>query len=163
MIHHTTPDQTDSCPRSIDSLVPHEGDMCLLDELLEVGQEHLRARVTPMRDDLFATSAGIPGWVGLEWMAQAIAAWSGHHNTDQGRRPSIGFLLGTRRYRCDLASFPFGVPVEVSIQLDYRADNGLGAFQAELHTAQGQVASALLNVFQPESEDALNAMLKEQP
>ncbi|MGQ7249636.1 ApeP family dehydratase [Halomonas sp. V046] len=151
----------------IADLVPHGGTMCLLDEVLEIGDEHLRARITPRADDPFAdTSAtagpGIPGWVGLEWLAQAIAAWSGHTARAQGGTPQIGFLLGARRYHCEVEQFALGAPIEVAIHLDYRADNGLGAFRGELCGADGVVlAHAVLNVFQPDSADALAAMLED--
>lgn len=146
-------------PCDIAPFVPHQGRMCLLDRLLDVGEEHLRATVTPRADDLFASTAGVPGWVGLEWLAQAIAAWAGVQRMIGGDPPAIGFLLGTRRYQCALPYFTFGQPVSVDIFLDFRADNGLGAFRGQLLDNDDQiVAQAMLNVFQPTSDDALAAM-----
>ena len=87
-------------PCDIAPYVPHRLGMCLLNTLLAVGDEHLYARVVPQRDDLFATPDGIPGWVGLEWLAQAVAAWAGVQSVMSGDPPKIGFLLGTRRYQC---------------------------------------------------------------
>ncbi|EWG97813.1 hypothetical protein Q427_33980 [Halomonas sp. BC04] len=137
--------------------------MCLLDTLLEVGDEHLHAEVTPRRDDLFAGSEGIPGWVGLEWLAQAIAAWAGVQAVSQGDEPRIGFLLGTRRYCCESPWFAFDQPIRVEVALDFRADNGLGAFRGELRGSHGEsLATATLNVFQPESLEALKAMQREE-
>jgi len=133
--------------------------MCLLERLLDVGEEHLRAEITPNTDDLFATASGIPGWVGLEWLAQAIAAWAGVQRVVGGDKPMVGFLLGTRRYHCTQSSFAFGEPVIVEIFMDFRADNGLGAFRGQLLDDDGQViATAMLNVFQPHSDKALAAM-----
>lgn len=176
------PDEGCYAPMPIADLVPHSGTMCLLDEVLEIGEEHLRARIIPRADDPFADTAvtgpaladaplaqtsaaaspGIPGWVGLEWLAQAIAAWSGNTASAQGGRPQIGFLLGARRYHCEVDHFALGEPVEVEIHLDYRADNGLGAFRGELLGSGGVVlAHATLNVFQPDSADALAAMIED--
>lgn len=87
-------------PCDIAPYVPHRLGMCLLDTLLAVGDEHLHARVVPQPDNLFATPDGIPGWVGLEWLAQAVAAWAGVQSVASGDTPKIGFLLGTRRYQC---------------------------------------------------------------
>lgn len=158
--------QTQSLP-AIADLVPHSGIMCLLDEVVDIGEEHLRARITPRADDPFADAAvseppGIPGWVGLEWLAQAIAAWSGHAASARDGRPQVGFLLGTRRYHCQVNHFALGEPINVEIHLDYLADNGLGAFRGELQNADGNVlARATLNVFQPDSDNALAAMIKD--
>ena len=146
-------------PCDIAPFVPHQRRMCLLDRLLDVEEEHLRAEITPNTDDLFATETGIPGWVGLEWLAQAIAAWAGVQRVVAGAQPMVGFLLGTRRYQCTQPSFAFGEPVIVEICLDFRADNGLGAFRGQLLDRNNQViATAMLSVFQPNSNEALAAM-----
>ena len=134
----------------------------LLDSVLEIGEEHLIARITPDRQDPFANDHGIPGWVGLEWLAQAIAAWSGRAAREAGGEPRIGFLLGSRHYHCDVEHFVFDSPVEVKVELDYRADNGLGAFRGELRDAkERRLAHATLNVFQPDSAETLSAMLED--
>ncbi|CAM3598947.1 hypothetical protein EI168_07985 [Halomonas sp. FME1] len=146
-------------PCDIAPYVPHRLGMCLLNTLLAVGDEHLYARVVPQRDDLFATPDGIPGWVGLEWLAQAVAAWAGVQSVMSGDPPKIGFLLGTRRYQCQQPFFPFDQPIRIEVELAFRADNGLGAFQGRLLNAQQQqVANATLNVFQPDTQQALEMM-----
>lgn len=147
------------CP--VGPFVPHQRGMCLLDSILEVAAEDLRAEVTPRPEDLFATAQGIPGWVGLEWMAQAVAAWAGVQEITAGGTPLVGFLLGSRRYTCSVEYFDFGKPVRVDIHQDFRADNGLAAFQCQiLDQHEKTLASATLNVFQPDSEEALAAMQK---
>jgi predicted hotdog family 3-hydroxylacyl-ACP dehydratase len=147
------------CP--IEPFVPHKRGMCLLDSIVAVAADHLRAEVTPRADDLFATAQGIPGWVGLEWMAQAVAAWAGVQEAASGGSPLVGFLLGSRRYTCSVEHFTFGEPIQVDIHQEFRADNGLAAFQCQVLNQHEQLlASATLNVFQPDSEEALTAMQK---
>lgn len=146
-------------PCDIAPFMPHQRGMCLLDTLLAVDDEQLHAAVTPRRDDLFATPEGIPGWVGLEWLAQAVAAWAGVQAVGQGEPPRIGFLLGTRRYQCRVPVFTFERTVRVEVVLDFRADNGLGAFRGRLVGDDDQeLATTTLNVFQPESPQALQAI-----
>lgn len=144
-------------------LVPHKGAMCLLDDVLEADEEHLVAEVTPRDDDLFAAAEGIPGWVGIEWMAQAIAAWSGQRAISAGGAPRLGFLLGTRRYRCQVEHFAFSRPIRVEITLDYQAGNGLGAFTGRLLDDTGsECASAILSVFEPDDPQTLTGSQQEQ-
>ena len=146
-------------PCDIAPYLPHRHGMCLLDTLLEVGDEHLHATTTPHRDNLFARADGIPGWVGLEWLAQAVTAWAGVQAVAKGDTPRIGFLLGTRRYQCQIQDFAFDQPIRVEVELDFRADNGLGAFRGRLLDKHNQqLGSATINVFQPESPIALEAM-----
>ncbi|CAM3357310.1 hypothetical protein [Halomonas lysinitropha] len=155
----TNPLRAPSPPCDIAPFLPHRHGMCLLDTLLEVGDEHLLAEVTPRPDDLFAGAKGVPGWVGLEWLAQAVAAWAGVQAVGQGEEPRIGFLLGARHYRCEAPWFAFDLPVRVDVSLDFLAENGLGAFCGELRGSHGQsLATTTLNVFQPESLEALEAI-----
>ena len=83
----------------IEELVPHTGPMCLLDRVIDAGDEHLVAEVTIRADDLFADGGAVGAWVGIEYMAQAVAAWAGWRARVQGGAPKIGLLLGTRDYR----------------------------------------------------------------
>ncbi|MGY8812594.1 MAG: ApeP family dehydratase [Pseudomonadales bacterium] len=150
-----------STPCPIAPYVPHADSMCLLDTLLEFNADHLYADICPRADDLFADAQGIPGWVGIEWMAQAVAAWSGVQAVEAGQPPAVGFLLGSRRYEAKVAYFALGEPVRIEVFLDFRADNGLGAFRGQLLDQQGQLlASGTLNVYQPDSAEALAALHK---
>ncbi len=136
--------------------------MCLLDTLLEAGEESLLAEVTPRCQSLFAVPEGIPAWVGIEWLAQAIAAWSGRRALAKGGTPRIGFLLGSRHYHCEVAHFPFDRPVRVEVTLDYLAGNGLGAFRGRLlDTEEYTLAEAALSVYEPDSPEAMAAMLQQ--
>jgi predicted hotdog family 3-hydroxylacyl-ACP dehydratase len=129
-------------------LVPHRPPMLLLDTVQEAGEERCTclARVDPRA--WYADAEGaMPGWFGLELMAQAIAAFSGRRH--QGRAPKIGYLLGTRQYVCERASFPAGALLEVSIQVDYADAAGLSAFACELRCDGVPAAHAILKVFEP--------------
>lgn len=158
----TSPLHRLSLPCDIAPYLPHRHGMCLLDTLLEVGDEHLHAVTTPRQDNLFARADGVPGWVGLEWLAQAVAAWAGVQAVAKGGTPHIGFLLGTRRYQCQTQHFAFDQLIRIEVELDFRADNGLGAFRGRLVDNQGQLlATSTINVFQPQSQEALEAIQEE--
>jgi len=137
----------------IESLVPHSGAMCLLDRLIEHGGEHLVAELTVPATGLFSDSqgpgTGVGAWVGIEYMAQAVAAWAGVQGRARGEAPKIGFLLGSRRYQCSVARFEQGQILRVEIERQFQADNGLSQFDCRI-LAQGQVlAQAQLTVFGP--------------
>ena len=61
----------------IDELVPHSGTMSLLDKVVEYGEDWLTAEVTISPETLFLTNDAVPAWVGVEYMAQTIAAFAG--------------------------------------------------------------------------------------
>lgn len=138
----------------ITELVPHAGAMCLLDRVLSAEGERLSAEVVVPADGLFSQDEGVGAWVGIEYMAQAVAAWAGWQARQQGEPPRIGLLLGTRRYRCGVARFAAGQRLQVDIERGYQADNGLGQFDCRIHAGGAELASAQLTVFGPEDPGA---------
>ncbi len=134
---------------NVDDLVPHSGLMSLLDRIVSYGDEWLEAEVLISQDTLFIEEQGVPALVGLEYMAQAIAAYSGLEEQLQGNKPKLGFLLGTRKYKSSADYFKLGQTLTVHVQREMKADNGLHVFQCSLSGEQLN-ATATINVFQPE-------------
>lgn len=131
------------------SLLPQTGDMCLLDRLLAVDEDSARAEFTVREDSPFALVDGsVPAWVGLEYMAQAIAAWSGYHCLRQGEPIRVGLLLGTRHFESQVSSFACGGILTVGIQRQFEAANDMSVFECVIEQAE-PVARALLNVLLP--------------
>lgn len=131
-------------------LVPHESPMALLDRVVAFDESTLVADVTIRRDSLFAEADGVPAWVGLEYMAQAVAAHAGLEALQRGELPAIGYLLGTRSYRADVASFPVGARLAVHVESIY-AEMGLGAFACRVE-ADGVLAQGTIKVYQPNAD-----------
>ncbi len=135
-------------------LVPHAGAMLLLDELLAADAEHAVARTTVRATQLFTDAGGMPAWAGIEYMAQTIAAWSGMQRRAEGAGPTVGFLLGTRRYECDVPAFPVGQVLTITARAELIGDNGLGMFACTLAMSGQEVARANISVFQPADAQA---------
>lgn len=134
---------------SVAELVPHSGKMSLLDNIVEYRDGWLRAEVSITADSMFADKQGVPAWIGLEYMAQAVGAYAGWQERLKGGPPKLGFLLGTRKYLCSTDYFAIGTKLIVTVQLEMEAANGLNVFQCVLQ-GEGVDASANLNVFQPD-------------
>lgn len=139
---------TETLPPIAD-LMPHEGPMCLLDRLIAAEDERLVAEVVVSDSGLFSRDGAVGAWVGVEYMAQAVAAWAGWQGRQKGLAPRIGFLLGTRRYR-SVPRFVAGQQLRVEIQRNYQADNGLGQFDCVIRCGDAELASAQITVFGPE-------------
>ncbi len=135
----------------ITDIVPHAGKMCLLDRAIDGDAESLSCEVTIRQDGLFFNHGGVDGWVGIEYMAQAVAAWAGWRARLRGEIPKIGFLLGSRRYDCSRPRFNLGETYRVDVHRQFQADNGLGQFDCSIQLDGQTVASATLTVFEPEN------------
>ena len=90
----------------------------------------------------------MPGWFGIELMAQTIAAYSGACKHEVGNPPKLGFLLGTRNYKTRMARFPADEVLEVEVAPCYIDETGLSAFVCEIRHLGQSVASATLTTFE---------------
>jgi len=140
---------------AIGTLVPHDGAMLLLDRLVAADAETLCAEVTIGPATLFCDGRAVGAWIGVEYMAQAIAAHAGYAAQARGEPVKIGFLLGARRYQCSQPEFALGSVLHVHVRRVLTAENGLGAFECRIEdAATGAVAAtATVTVFVPQNVD----------
>lgn len=130
-------------------LLPHAGDMILIDQVLAFDEEQIRTRLEVRPGGLFNRADGsLPAWVGVELMAQSVAAYAGCRARQQGLPVELGFLLGTRKFECNVEHFPLGSTLEIHALRSLEDDNGMGVFECHL-SGPGITASARLNVFRP--------------
>ena len=130
-------------------LIPHAGDMILIDQVLSFDEEQIHTRVTVKPGGLFNRPDGsLPAWVGIELMAQSVAAYAGCHARRKGEPVALGFLLGTRKFECNVEHFPAGAELSIHGLRSLEDDNGMGVFECHLR-GDGFHASARLNVFRP--------------
>lgn len=146
---------------SVDEVVSHRKPMSLLDTIEDYSEHELEARAAITADNAFLTDGYVPAWVGIEYMAQAVAAWAGVGALQRQEGIKVGFLVGTRRYRVNRPGFPVGAVLGIHVRQLLMAENGLGAFECRIVGEDGEghgiEASASLNVFQP---DNVNELLK---
>jgi len=144
----------------IRTLVPHSGQMVLLDRAISADTDNFCAEVRIHADSMLATQDGVGAWVGIEYMAQAIAAHAGWRALQRGDEVKVGFLLGSRKYQASVAQFALGEVLRVHVHRVLQAENGLGAFECRIDIVGGMAAAATatVTVFQP---DNVNQFLKD--
>jgi predicted hotdog family 3-hydroxylacyl-ACP dehydratase len=148
----------------IASLVPHSASMLLLDRVVAADADSMQAEVGITLQTLFADANGVGSWIGVEYMAQAVAAFAGlaAHNAGAGagadtgthadvpvKPAKVGFLLGSRRYTASRGYFALGSTLRIHVLKLLQAENGLGSFDCFITDGEERVASATLTVFQP--------------
>jgi predicted hotdog family 3-hydroxylacyl-ACP dehydratase len=134
----------------VGELMPHAGSMRLIDELLYADDVCGVARATVRATQLFVDDAGMPAWIGIEYMAQTVAAWGGMQARMHGASgAAAGFLLGSRRYACDVAAFPVGSVLTIRVQLEMSDGDGLSLFACTLDQDGAEVARATVSVYAP--------------
>ena len=143
---------------SVADLVPHSGDVVLLDEIEAAAPKSLSAITTVRADGLFNTTPhSVPSFIAVEYMAQAVAAWAGYHGRLEGRPVQPGLLLGVRDFQASLADMPVGARVRVAVEQVMEMANGLAVFDASV-TAEAFEITARLSVLTVESLKELDKL-----
>ena len=133
----------------IQRVVPHRGTMRLVDRLVAWDEDSVAVELRVPHEGPFSHAEGVPAWVGVEYMAQAVACWAGCQARGRGEPPPIGFLLGTRRYECAVPLFSSGLHLRVEARREILGENGLGVFACRILAADGELATANVSVFEP--------------
>ncbi len=146
-----------SLPRPAE-LLPHRHDAVLLDVITGAEADRLTARLVVRPGTAFSDGSGsLPGWVGPEIMAEAIAALSGYRSLQaNGRAAGIGLLLGVRGYTATAGEFRPGEQLDVEVVESSEDEEGRAVFDGIIRTGGQVVASGTLTVFQPADDSFLD-------
>ncbi|WP_193370920.1 ApeP family dehydratase [Pelagibius marinus] len=144
-------------PWSVEELVPHSRTMLLLDSFVAEGEDWVEAGVRIAEDCLFYDPdiKGIPAWIGLEYMAQTVALYSGLQARRAGEAVKLGFLLGTRRFEASKASFVLGSFLTIRAAREWD-DGQMAVFDCSV-SDEKQLASARINAYLPQDVEAFLA------
>ncbi|MBE1159943.1 3-hydroxylacyl-ACP dehydratase [Dyella acidiphila] len=135
-------------------VLPHAGEMILLDRIEALHSERIVCSRTLRAGGMFQDAHGnLPAWAGVELMAQAIAAWSGCRARAEQQPVQLGFLLGTRQYRCNAEVFPLGACLRIEAERDFHDEHGMAVFSCRIDAGELH-AEARLNVYRPPDAEA---------
>jgi len=137
------------------SIIPHRGKMLLLSKVTNYNTEErtIEAEYRITKDCLFYDSAiaGVPSWVGFEFIAQAICALSGIRNREKGGLPKIGFILSISQVQIAIPFLKTESIVVIKAKEIERADS-VYAFLGEIILEGRPVLKGKLTVFDADDE-----------
>ena len=137
----------------IESILPHRGTMLLLASVDSWDEECLAAVAHVDPAAWYADADGnMPAWIGIELMAQAIAAHVGLLQTRAGLPARPGVLLGSRKVQASVPAFEHGQPLRIEARELLRVAEGHGAYECTISAGgpEGQtLANAVIKVYQP--------------
>lgn len=136
-------------------VLPHAGRAVLIDAIVADTADTIEAvaQVTSAHP-YYVEGRGVPSWVGLELMAQAIAAHAGLAGRRARRPPRVGMLLGTRRYAATTAWFAEGARLEIRAHRAFGAEGGMAACDCQIRCAGELLAEATIIIAEVASAPA---------
>ncbi|KVD83103.1 beta-hydroxyacyl-ACP dehydratase [Burkholderia stagnalis] len=132
-------------------VLPHRGTMLMLDAIERCTETAIDVRATARPDAWYVAGDGaMPAWIGIELMAQAIAAHVGLLARRAGGRARPGVLLGTSGYKMHRPAFDAGATLRIAAQELLRSEAGHGAYECTIHIGDTCCAEAVVKVYQPD-------------
>ena len=134
----------------LEQLLPYRPPMILIDRMIDATDTGTMCEVTIRPQTLFIEPEGVPAFVGLEYMAQAVAAYGGYKSYLAGEPMAIGFLLGTPQLKTYCQFFDCGQTLQIQVTHVW-GDNELMQFHCTIQDAlTGKLLQqAELNIFKP--------------
>lgn len=134
---------------AITELLPHRGDMLLIEEILELDEQQARTRSTVRERWPMADQDGVQALILVELAAQTAGVNNGwqmrrRHGADANHR---GWIVGIKSAHFDIDRLPLGAQVIVAARNQFEFE-GFREIEATASIAEKQVARIVLQLMQ---------------
>lgn len=137
--------------RSAAQLLPHGESAVFIERIVEHDESGIACEVVPgKRDGALAENEVIPTELGIEYMAQAVAAYAGLREAVERRR-DVGYVIAVRDLRVHTPGFVLGETLLVRATWQWGEAN-LARFSTSIERNGTLLASAFLSVFRPKHD-----------
>ena len=136
----------------IEKVLPHAHPMILVDSLLSYSETtgSCLVRISPKSVFYNEKHSAVPSCVGIEYLAQTIAAYASAIKLDEGNKVKVGFLVSAKHYKASVSHFDNGDELVTQVSRIFKEPNGLGAFECAIKRNEEILVEATINVFEPE-------------
>ncbi len=133
---------------SLYDYLPHREPMLLLSRIVAVcdSESHAQVCITP-QSSFFEAGRGVPSCIGIEYMGQTAALIAGHQQLQGRVGAHLGFLLGTRKLRCETEWFKGDCVLDVRAKEVAVVGDSLATFHCTISCGEQFLAQANLSVF----------------
>ena len=142
----------------IEDLIKHRRGMLLVDRLVSYNLSEVVVEVVLKEDASFLNKDYVPAWVGIEYAAQAVAAWAGLQAIQGDKDVKIGLLLSCRKYKSTRPRFMLGEVLNVHAREEF-SDGQMGAYSCSIYDEAGkEVVTVSLSAFMPENVEEIKGI-----
>lgn len=170
--------------KSVESYLPHSGEMVLVDEIIEVGADFIITKTIIKNHAIFcesiesmgesgesksvadssesqgesgeSQSLAFPTYKAIELMAQSLGIFRALNEKGSGSK--LGFLLGARRFEI-LRPFILR-EARTKVVVSMQDSSGMGVYDCEIFEGESLVARASISALNPSNE--FLSQIKEQ-
>lgn len=134
---------------TLEELLPHRPPMLLIDDIIHIDDSSSQALVhIQSSSPFFEDKAGVPAWIGIEYMGQTAALIAGYQQQRGSTKTQLGFLLGTRAYSSEVDYFAPESKLLIACEQTAMVGEELATFRCTISQGEHQqtLAEASLSV-----------------
>lgn len=136
--------------KMIEDLMPHSGEMVLIDEILEVKENFVCVLSKISENNAFLEDGLFPTYKSLEMMAQSLVVFRGI--SDKKNRNKLGFLLSARNFEIFKPFVELGDEIIIKTNITMQDNEGLGIYESKAYLKDELIASTTISVLNPNDE-----------
>ena len=143
----------------IEDLVKHRRGMLLVDRLVSYNVSGVVVEVIIKEDTSFLNDGYVPAWVGIEYVAQAVAAWGGLQAIQGDKEVKLGLLISCRKYKSTRPRFMLGEVLNVHTREEFN-DGQMGSYSCNIYDETGkEIVTTYLSAFVPENVEEIKKIV----
>jgi predicted hotdog family 3-hydroxylacyl-ACP dehydratase len=139
----------------IADLVPHQPPMLALDRLVDWGPGRAECTAEVRSDSPLVRDGTVGGVVGIEYLAQAVAACLGYEALQGGDGVRVGMIIACRQMDILQPELKVGTQLTLSVRR-IRGNETLSHFEGEMHADGALACTAMLTLYHAEAPPELS-------
>ncbi len=136
---------------ALEELIKHRRGMLLIDEVIAFDDNTITTQLTITPNSTFLEGDHVPAWVGVEYVAQSVAAFSGMLAHNRSEPTKLGLLLSCRRYKTSSSKFMLGETLIIHVEEEFN-DGNMGAYSCSISIKGEAIASLSLSAYIPDTD-----------
>jgi predicted hotdog family 3-hydroxylacyl-ACP dehydratase len=139
---------------TLEDLLPHRGDMLLVQEVLEVDSAQARTLCRPRQSWPMADTTGVPALILVELAAQTAGVYNGWDRIQTKGLDSerMGWLVGIKKAEFSIDHLPFGCDIITWAENTFSFES-LREVQCEQHIDDTLISRMTLQLFQAPTDE----------
>jgi len=143
------------CKYNVSELIVHKAPMILIDRIESYDDKSIQSVIEIKQSSPFLNENAVPAYIGIEYMAQTVACFSGIKALEADNAVRIGFLVSVRKLKLFTNAYSIGSSLVAKSCVLYD-DGEMAAFDCQILYENHILAEAKLNVYQPYEYDKIN-------
>jgi predicted hotdog family 3-hydroxylacyl-ACP dehydratase len=135
-------------PLVLEDLIPHRGRMKLVEEIVEIDDDHCVTRARVSESWPLAEEGQVSAIALIEVVAQTASAAAGWKHRDDGRLGGRGYLVGIKRACWSTPSVPVGTVLTTTVENPVRTKS-YGVFVGRVESESGVIAEVHVQAVRP--------------